>query len=141
MYKSFNSLDALFAYIQEDKHWTGANASHYNRYPVRFVLFDNFSDFNEFIVNRPTGIYKHSIDTMIDIESPDDFLSYTELSREIRAFTKKIPINDLPSIRFLRWLASMITRNARNLMLLSLLYALLKPQRMPKKSMSVYTYP
>ncbi len=50
MYKSFNSLDALFAYIQEDKHWTGANASHYNRYPVRFVLFDNFSDFNEFIV-------------------------------------------------------------------------------------------
>lgn len=94
MYKSFNSLDALFAYIQEDKHWTGANASHYNRYPVRFVLFDNFSDFNEFIVNRPTGIYKHSIDTMIDIKSPDDFLSYTELSREIRAFTKKIPIND-----------------------------------------------
>lgn len=94
MYKSFNSLDELFSYIYEDKHWTGANASHYNRYPVRFVLFDNFSDFNDFIVNRPSGIYKHSIDTMIDKESPDDFLSYTELSGEVRAFTKKIPIND-----------------------------------------------
>ncbi len=94
MYKSFNSLDELFTYIHEDKHWTGANASHFDRYPIRFVLFDNFSDFNEFIVNRPDGIYKHSIDTMIDLESPDDFLSYTELSGEIRAFTKKIPIND-----------------------------------------------
>ena len=94
MYKLFNSLDELFTYIHEDKHWTGVNASHYNRYPTRFVLFDNFSDFNEFIVNRPDGIYKHSIDSMIDIESPDDFLSYTELSGEIRAFTKKIPIND-----------------------------------------------
>lgn len=94
MYQSFNSLDELFTYIHEDKHWTGANASHFDRYPIRFVLFDNFSDFNEFIVNRPDGIYKHSIDTMIDIESPDDFLSYTELSREIRTFTKKIPIND-----------------------------------------------
>lgn len=94
MYKSFNSLDELFTYMYEDKHWTGANASHFDRYPIRFVLFDNFSDFNEFIVNRPDGIYKHSIDTMIDIESPDDFLSYTELSGEIRAFTKKIPIND-----------------------------------------------
>ena len=139
MYKSFNSLDALFAYIQEDKHWTGANASHYNRYPVRFVLFDNFSDFNEFIVNRPTGIYKHSIDTMIDIKSPDDFLSnclvkYVPLQR-------KSLLTILLSIRFLRWHASMITRNARNLMLLSLLYAVLKLQRMPKKSMSVYTYP
>lgn len=94
MYKSFNSLDELFTYMHEDKHWTGANASHFDRYPIRFVLFDNFSDFNGFIVNRPDGIYKHSIDTMIDIESPDDFLSYTELSGEIRAFTKKIPIND-----------------------------------------------
>lgn len=94
MYELFNSLDELFTYMHEDKHWTGVNASHFDRYPIRFVLFDNFSDFNEFIVNRPDGIYKHSIDTMIDIESPDDFLSYTELSGEIRAFTKKIPIND-----------------------------------------------
>ena len=94
MYKSFNSLDELFTYMHEDKHWTGANASHFDRYPIRFVLFDNFSDFNVFIVNRPDVIYKLSIDTMIDVESPDDFLSYTELSGEIRAFTKKIPIND-----------------------------------------------
>lgn len=94
MYRSFNSLDELFAHLKEDKEWTGANAAQHNRYPTRFILFDNFSDFNDFIVNRPSGIYKHSIETMIDPDYPDSFLSYTELSKEIRSFTKKIPVND-----------------------------------------------
>ncbi len=94
MHKLFTSLDNLFEYIIEDKNWTGANAGQINRYPVRFVLFDNFADFYQFIVNRPDGIYKHSIDTMLDKDNPDEFLSYTELSKEIRAFTKKIPAND-----------------------------------------------
>ena len=31
---------------------------------------------------------------MLDKDNPDEFLSYTELSKEIRAFTKKIPAND-----------------------------------------------
>lgn len=94
MYQVFTSLDKLFSHIKEDKLWTGANAAHYNRYPVRFVLFDNFADFNEFIQNRPMGIYKHSIHTMLDKGYPDAFLSYTELSKEIRDFVKKIPAND-----------------------------------------------
>lgn len=94
MYKSFTSLQDLFDHIKEDKEWTGANAAHHNRYPVRFVLFDNFADFNEFINERPAGIYKHSIDTMLDPLWPDTFLSNTELSKEIRAFVKQIPVND-----------------------------------------------
>ena len=94
MHKQFTSLDDLFENIIEDKNWTEANAGQINRYPVRFVLFDNFADFYQFIVNRPAGIYKHSIDTMLDKNNPDEFLSYTELSKEIRAFTKKIPAND-----------------------------------------------
>lgn len=94
MHKSFTSLDELFAHIKEDKEWTGANAAHYNRYPVRFVLFDNFADFNEFINERPDGIYKHSIDTLLNPDWPDTFLSNTELSKEVRAFVKQIPIND-----------------------------------------------
>lgn len=94
MYKLFNSFDELFAHIHEDKHWTGANAAHHDRYPIRFVLFDNFSDFNEFIINRPDGIFKHSIEQMLDKDYLDSFLSYTELSKEIRLFTKKLPVND-----------------------------------------------
>lgn len=94
MHKSFSSLEDLFAHIKEDKEWTGANAAHYNRYPVRFVLFDNFADFNEFINERPDGIYKHSIDTLLNPDWPDTFLSNTELSKEVRAFVKQIPVND-----------------------------------------------
>ena len=94
MHKTFSSLDELFAHIKEDKEWTGANAALYNRYPVRFVLFDNFVDFNEFIVNRPDGIYKQSIHKFLDPHLLDTFLSHTELSKAIRDFIKKIPRND-----------------------------------------------
>ena len=45
MHKQFTSLDDLFENIIGDKNWTGANAGQINRYPVRFVLFDNFADF------------------------------------------------------------------------------------------------
>lgn len=94
MYRSFTSLEDLFAHLKEDKEWTGANAAQHNRYPIRFVLFENFADFNDFILNRPDGIYKYSIDSLIDKDYPDVFLSYTELSNDIRSFTKKIPRND-----------------------------------------------
>lgn len=94
MHLSFNSLEELFKHIEDDKQWTGANTGQLNRYPVRFILFDNFSDFNQFIVDRPSGIYVHSIDKMLDKANPDEFLSYTELSKEIRAFVKQIPVND-----------------------------------------------
>lgn len=94
MHRSFTSLEELFAHLKEDKEWTGANAAQHNRYPIRFVLFENFADFNDFILNRPMGIYKYSIDSLIDPKHPDTFLSYTELSNDIRSFTKKIPTND-----------------------------------------------
>lgn len=94
MHRSFTSLEELFAHIKEDKEWTGANAAQHNRYPIRYVLFDNFADFNDFIVNRPDGIFKHSIESMLDVNYPDTFPTYTELSGRIREFTKKIPVND-----------------------------------------------
>lgn len=94
MHKIFRSLDELFVHIKEDKEWTGANAALYNRYPVRFVLFDNFVDFNEFIANRPDGIFTQSIHKFLDERFPDTFLSHTELSGAIRDFVKKIPAND-----------------------------------------------
>ena len=42
MHKSFATLEDLFSYIQEDKEWQGVNSGQHNRYPIRFVLFDNF---------------------------------------------------------------------------------------------------
>ena len=94
MYRLFNSLDELFAHLKEDKEWTGANAAQHNRYPIRFILFENFADYNEFIINRPSGIYKYAIDTLIDMDFPDVFISYTELSKDIQAVAKRISTND-----------------------------------------------
>lgn len=49
MYKVFTSLDDLYKEIVEDKNWQGAESGLRNRYPLRFVLFENFSDFNSFV--------------------------------------------------------------------------------------------
>lgn len=94
MHKSFASLDELFGYIQEDKERQGANSSLHNRYPVRFVLFENFVDFNEFITNRPEGIFKYALDTLLEDGYPDTIVSYSALAQEIKSMVAKLPAND-----------------------------------------------
>ena len=94
MYKSFQTMEELFAYIKEDKEWSGAEAATRNRYPIRFVLFENFADFNGFITYRPEGIYKFSIDDLTTDEHPDLFPTSTELSRSIAAYVSRLPAND-----------------------------------------------
>ena len=94
MHKSFATLDDLFSYIREDKEWQGANSGQHNRYPIRFVLFDNFADFNEFIINRPSGIFSYSLDTLLNPEYPDTFVSYSALATEIKAAVSRLPAND-----------------------------------------------
>ena len=49
MYKTFSSIDDLYREMEADKHWTGADSGFRNRYPVRFVLFENFGDFGDFV--------------------------------------------------------------------------------------------
>lgn len=94
MHKAFTSLTELFDHIKEDKEWHGANSGQHNRYPIRFVLFDNFADFNEFIVDRPGNIYKYSLDDLLKPDYPDTFASYTELGKEIIDLVKRLPAND-----------------------------------------------
>ena len=94
MYKSFQTMEELFAYIKEDKEWTGAEAATRNRYPIRFVLFENFADFNKFITDRPEGIYTFSIDDLTTGEYPDLFPTSTELSRSIKEYVSRLPAND-----------------------------------------------
>lgn len=49
MLKSFGTIDDMLVAIDADKNVTGSNAGTANRFPVRFVLFDNFRDSYEFI--------------------------------------------------------------------------------------------
>lgn len=94
MYKSFTELDSLFSYIKEEKDWEGAETSHRNRYPIRFILFDNFVDFNEFVNERPVDIFTFSLNNIIDKDFPDIFPTFTELSAKIREYIKNLPASD-----------------------------------------------
>lgn len=94
MHKSFATLEDLFSYIQEDKEWHGVNSGQHNRYPIRFVLFDNFADFNEFIVNRPDGIFKYPLDSLLEPEYPDTLVTYSSLAQEIKGLVSRLPAND-----------------------------------------------
>lgn len=49
MNKDFEHIDCLVEEVKRDKAADGANSSMLNRYPVRFVLFDNFADSKEFV--------------------------------------------------------------------------------------------
>ena len=94
MYKSFSTMQELFAHMREDKEWTGAEAATRNRYPIRFVLFENFADFNHFVNNRPQSIFTFSIGDLTRAEHPDLFPTSTELSESIAAYVSCLPAND-----------------------------------------------
>lgn len=94
MYKSFQSMQELFAYIREDKDRKDQEAAMRNRYPVRFVLFENFADFYEFISKRPQNIFNFPIVDLIDAEHPDIFPTCTELGQAIDKNVSNPPAND-----------------------------------------------
>lgn len=71
MYKTFENLNALLECVEEDKVMTGINSAITGRFPVRFVMFDNFKDCYDF-VDRLTGngVELQSVDYWLDPLSP-----------------------------------------------------------------------
>ena len=49
MYKTFNQYDELINEVRHDQTFTGEGSATADRFPVRFVLFDNFRDCYEFV--------------------------------------------------------------------------------------------
>lgn len=94
MHKLFESLDNLYAYMKVDKDWDGAEAAHRNRYPIRFILFENFQDFNQFMIEKPDGILAFAIKQVLEKEHKDLFPTYTELSKWVKDYVKHLPAND-----------------------------------------------
>lgn len=94
MHKSFVSLEDLYSYMKEDKEWEGAEATPRNRYPVRFILFDDFDTFEQFVARRPEGVYKVAIDDLVDPQHPDIFPTFTEVSNTVKKYVKALPAND-----------------------------------------------
>lgn len=95
MYKEFGSLKDLYQEIETDKNWTGAESSLRNRYPIRFVLFENFGDFGEFVqVCQDHDVYVQSIEKWMKEGQDDKLITYSQLAALFESYIKSLPAND-----------------------------------------------
>ena len=96
MYRSFTDIEALKQWVKVDKQAKGVGASTLDRYPIRFVLFDNFSECYEFVefLQSDCGAHVESVDRWIDNNYPDLMLSYVELGERICDHIRKKSPND-----------------------------------------------
>lgn len=95
MYKDFTSLDNLYKEIDLDKNWQGAESGLRNRYPLRFVLFENFSDFNSFVQECSNhNIFVQNMEKWLPNESDDVLITYSQLAEQFKTYIKSLPTND-----------------------------------------------
>ncbi len=95
MYRCFASLSDLCKEIEVDKKGTGAESFLRDRYPIRFVLFENFGDFGEFVqVCQGHGVFVYGIEQWMKDGQDDKFITYSQLATNIEACIKSSPAKD-----------------------------------------------
>lgn len=96
MYSEFENFEALKAHIIEDKEFSGYDISTRNRYPLRFVLFDNFRDCSQFVefIQVEIGAIVESVEKWLDPEYPDIMITHTELAQKFTEYIKKMKGKD-----------------------------------------------
>lgn len=98
-YQAFKDMSELLAYAREDKTSEGAGSAQLNRYPIRFVLFENFTDFYEFVngINSAFSeeVYTLGVEKWLDKDFPDTLITSSELGKQIVSFVKRLPTNDI----------------------------------------------
>lgn len=97
-YKVFNDMPSLFEYARKEKDWDGIETATLNRYPIRFILFENFVDFNEFVAGIDDAlehtVYTQSVDKWLDADFPDTIITYSDLANYVVEYIKKLPSHD-----------------------------------------------
>ena len=85
MYNEAKTFEELQSLVFKDKESSGMDTSTRNRYPLRFVLLDNFRDCSVFVdcIQEEMGAMVQSVDKWIDPEYPDLMITHTELARRI----------------------------------------------------------
>ena len=96
MYSEFHNIEDLKQLVVNDKQAVGVGAATLDRYPIRFVLFDNFKDCYEFVEYLQTerGAHVESVDRWIDANYPDLIITHVELAERIEEHIKKKSPND-----------------------------------------------
>jgi len=93
MYQEFISQELLQQAVIEDKEVVGPMSATANRYPFRFVLFDNFKEaysFVDFLTNvRHCNFF--SVTNWCDAEYPDAMITQSALSSHIINFIDREP--------------------------------------------------
>lgn len=87
MWQEFHNIDDLLGCVKADKEVTGDAGFVANRYPIRFVLFDNFKDSFDFIHQLSCNV--ESIKNWMDGNYPDRIITHTELVDRFSAFFRK----------------------------------------------------
>jgi len=96
MYKEFANIDALMQHINDDKNISGIHSVTAGRFPVRFVLFDNFNDCYEFVGRlMENGVDLNSVNDWLDPKFPDILINYVKLSEKITSLVREKEIFDL----------------------------------------------
>lgn len=94
MFKTVETFQELMDTVHADRTITGDGASTANRFPVRFVLFDNFRDCCSFVeeIMHIGNIQIQRIDDWMDNEYPDTMLTHAILAQKVKQV-----ISDNPS--------------------------------------------
>jgi len=93
MLKTFTNLEELLSTVNADRNIDGDGASTANRFPVRFVLFDNFRDCCMFVedISHLPNINIQRLEDWMDEEYPDIFIPHDKLARKILQLIRATP--------------------------------------------------
>lgn len=96
MYKTFDQYNDLINEVIHDQTYTGEGSATADRFPVRFVLFDNFRDCCYFVHDMLKGngtpvCQIARVEHWMDKEYPDTMLTHEKLARKIKQLIDENP--------------------------------------------------
>lgn len=96
MYSEYSSFEELKQCVAADKEQSGVDAYTRNRYPIRFVLFDNFGDSSRFVefLLEERGATLESVDKWLDADYPDIMITHTQLADRFRQYIRALKGSD-----------------------------------------------
>lgn len=95
MYATYQDINALMEAVKADKEIEGAGAYVANRYPIRFVLFDNFRDSYEFVSRLADDTLVLRISKWMEPDYPDIMLTHSKLATLVSDYIYSIVNQDL----------------------------------------------
>ena len=96
MYKEFSHIKELLDWVRFDKNIAGPNKDIANRYPIRFILFDNFHDSFEFVsfMQSQLGCIVESVNNWMEEDYNDTLITHTKIATKITEYIRKFPTQD-----------------------------------------------